>query len=274
MDYLRKIKNIPDLTKEKERELIQDSKRGNNQSRIKLTEAYLKSIVKIAKRYLRYAGKLDLLDLIQEGSIGILMAIEKYKPEKKYPFSYFVIDYIRWSIIRALTSSSRIIRIPHHAYQIISKFFKTEEKLLRRLERNVSFEEITKEMGMTAQEARELHQAIKNGEISSLDAGQWNTKKVGNLIVNKRPDSEQIDQEKEFKEEMYKIPSLLLERKEKVIRMFFGIGEKRHTLIKIGQKFGVSDKRIHQIKQKGLKELRQILTEKKQSLSDFFDNYF
>ncbi len=262
------------LNYEREIKLIQDSKNGDNQSKTELVEAYFKSIVEIAKHYLRYAGKLDLLDLIQEGAIGILDAIKYYKPEKKYPFRYYVIDCIKWSIIEALISSSRVIRTPHHIYQIISEFFKTEEKLLRELKRDVSFEEITQEMGMTAEKAKELHQAIKNGKISSLDADRWNNKEAGYFIADKRPNSEQINQQKKFKEEMNKIPSLLSERKEKVIRMFFGIGEKRHTLIKIGQKFEVSDKRIHQIKYKGLKELRQILTEKKQSLSDFFDNYF
>lgn len=279
LDYLSKIKNIPDLTEEKERELIQDSKRGNNQSRIKLTEAYLKLIVEIAKQYLRYAGKLDLLDLIQEGSIGFLRAIEKYEPEKKYPFRYYVSYWIKWSIIKDLISSSRIIRIPHYVYRLISEFFKIEQKLFRKLKRNASFEEIIKEMGITAQKAEKLHQALKNGKIFSIDdltdkgeKDRWNTKEIGDFIVDKRPNPEQINQKKGFKEEMRKIPSLLPEKKEKIIRMFFGIEEKRHTLIKIGQKFGRKTQQIHQIKQKGLKELRQILTEKKQSLSDFFDN--
>lgn len=269
------------LDYEREIKLIQDSKNGDNQSKTELTEEYSKSIVEIAKQYLRYAGKLDLLDLIQEGAIGILDAIKYYKPEKKYPFRYFVIYCIRWSIIEALISSSRIIYIPHHVYWKISEFFKTEQKLLRELERKVSFEEITEEMGITAQKAKELHQALKNGKISSLDAltdkeekNRWNNKGAGDLIADKSSNPEQINQQKKFKEEMNKIPSLLPERKEKILRMFFGIGEKRHTLIKIGQKFGVSDKRIHQIKYKGLKELRQILTEKNQSFSDYFDNYF
>jgi len=268
------------LDYEREIKLIQDGKNGDNQSKTELIEEYLKLIVGIAKQYLRYAGKLDLLDLIQEGSIGVLRAIEKYEPERKYPFRFYVTYWIKGAIIKALNSYSRTIYTPHHVYQLISKFFKTEQKLLRKLKRKVSFEEITKEMEITAQKAKELHQAIENGKIFSLDSlthkgekDRWNTKEVGDLIPDKRPNPEQINQKKEFKEEVYKIPSLLSEKEEKIIRMFFGIGEKRHTLIKIGQKFERKTQQIHQIKQRGIKKLHQILTEKNQSIIDYFDNY-
>ena len=272
IQYLKEIGNIPLLTHDEEIDLAQKILEGNDAAKEKLITSNLRLVVSVAKKY--YNSGMATLDLIQEGNLGLIKAVEKFDYTKGFKFSTYATWWSRQSISRSISDQSRTIRIPVHMSETINKVSRARAKLSQILNRDPDDEEIAKEMGMSIEKLHEVNRYAQ--ELISLDTpvGEDGDSNFGDFI----PDN---DQESPFKnilqEELHNRIILALEtltpREQKVIKMRYGIDmEKTYTLEEIGKEFGITRERIRQIESKAIKKLthpsrRGILEEYK----DFLD---
>ena len=258
--YLREIGKIPLLTQEEEMKLAKQVVRGNKRAKAKMAEANMRLVVSIAKRY---SGRgLDFQDLIQEGNMGLLRAVEKFDPEKGFKFSTYATWWIRQAITRAIADQARTIRIPVHMVETINKLLRTQRRMTQELNREPTVEEIAKEMDLEVEKVKHVIK-IKQ-DITSLDAsigkdGEDDDSALGNFICD--DDSvgpEDAAANQLLKEQINEILDSLSDRERKILKMRFGIdGGKSHTLEEVGQEFAVTRERIRQIEAKALNKLRK-----------------
>lgn len=261
--YLREIGRVPLLTAEEEVELAKRIAKGDKSAKDKMVEANLRLVVSIAKKYI--GRGLDLLDLIQEGSQGLLRAVEKFDYTKGFKFSTYATWWIRQAITRAIADQARTIRIPVHMVETINKLIRTQRRLVQELNREPLPEEIAAEMEIDVDKVNHILK-IKQ-DIVSLESPVGDDKDSSLSEFIEDEDSrtpEENATHQLLKEQVAEVLSLLTPREQKILRMRFGLEDGRsHTLEEVGLEFGVTRERIRQIEAKALTKLRRHRESKK-----------
>ena len=257
--YLKEIGKIPLLTAEQEISLAKKMSEGDKLAKQQLTEANLRLVVSIAKRYV--GRGLPFLDLIQEGNIGLLKAVDKYDYTKGNKFSTYATWWIRQAITRAIADQSRTIRVPVHMVETINREVKTSRQLLQELGREPTPEEIAKRMGETPEKVREIIDITKNQDPVSLSTpvGEEDDSHLEDFIPDNSSDSPvDVATENSFRKELNDVIGTLSDREQQVIRLRFGLDDgKPRTLEEVGRQFNVTRERIRQIESKALKKLHR-----------------
>ena len=267
--YLSEIGKVALLTADQEVSLARRIERRDMDAKCQLIEANLRLVVSIARRY---AGRgLALLDLIQEGNLGLIRAVEKFDYRKGYKFSTYATWWIRQAISRAVADQSRTIRVPVHMVEQINRLVRVQRQLLQDLGRDPTPEEIAREMGTTPQKVREILKISQEPVSLETPVGDERDSQLGDFIA----DDEAVEpieavSEAMRQEELTDVLSGLPHRERKVIELRFGlVGEHPHTLEEVGQKFGVTRERIRQIEAKTIAKLRSYRDS--QRLREFLD---
>lgn len=254
--YLKEIGQIKLLTTEEELELADKISQGDEQAKATLAEANLRLVVSIAKRYVG-RGML-FLDLIQEGNIGLMKAVEKFDVTKGYKFSTYATWWIRQAITRAIADQARTIRVPVHMVETINKLARVERQLTLELNREPTEEELSKKMGTSVEKIRDIYKISQEPVSLEIPIGEEDDSHLGDFIpdeTNMSPEDFAINEL--LKDEISEVLLTLTEREEKVIRLRFGLEDGRpRTLEEVGQLFGVTRERIRQIEAKALRKLR------------------
>ncbi|ADD02799.1 RNA polymerase, sigma 70 subunit, RpoD subfamily [Thermoanaerobacter italicus Ab9] len=267
--YLKEIGKIPLLTPEEEIELAKRIEQGDEEAKKRLIEANLRLVVSIAKRYVG-RGML-FLDLIQEGNLGLLKAVEKFDYRKGYKFSTYATWWIRQAITRAIADQARTIRIPVHMVETINKLIRIQRQLLQELGREPTPEELAKEMGMPEEKVREIMKIAQEPVSLETPIGEEEDSHLGDFIPDEdAPAPAEAAAFTMLKEQLMDVLDTLTPREEKVLRLRFGLDDGRaRTLEEVGKEFNVTRERIRQIEAKALRKLRHPSRSKK--LKDFLD---
>ena len=255
--YLKEIGRIPMLTAEEELELGRQIAEGDTEARRKMEEANLRLVVAVAKHY---AGKgMQFMDLIQEGNIGLMRAVEKFDYTKGSKFSTYAVWWIKEAILRALDSQSREIRVPVRVAQNMNKISKTERKMEQTLGREVAAEEIAKELHMTTEEVERMQSYIKNPVSLETPVGDEENSNLEDFIEDtQEPTPEEAVAALVQKEEVQEMLSTLTEKEQKILRLRYGLEDGNvHTLEETGQILGVTRERIRQLESRALEKLRK-----------------
>lgn len=265
--YLKEIGNIKLLSAEEEAALAKRMAEGDEDAKKHLTEANLRLVVSIAKRYV--GRGMSFLDLIQEGNIGLMKAVDKFDYTKGYKFSTYATWWIRQAITRGLADYSRTIRIPVHMVETINKTIRVSRKLLAEYGREPTSEEIAEVMGVPVEKVDDILKISKEPVSMDTPIGEEEDSHLGDFIEDKSTlQPEQHAADEMLKEELEIALQSLTEREQKVIRLRFGLEDgKARTLEEVGQEFSVTRERIRQIEAKALRKLRHPQRSKK--LKDF-----
>ncbi|EMT38483.1 RNA polymerase sigma factor, sigma-70 family [Thermoanaerobacter thermohydrosulfuricus WC1] len=267
--YLKEIGKIPLLTPEEEIELAKRIEQGDEEAKKRLIEANLRLVVSIAKRYV--GREMLFLDLIQEGNLGLLKAVEKFDYRKGYKFSTYATWWIRQAITRAIADQARTIRIPVHMVETINKLIRVQRQLLQELGREPTPEELAKEMGMPEEKVREIMKIAQEPVSLETPIGEEEDSHLGDFIPDEdAPAPAEAAAFTMLKEQLMDVLDTLTPREEKVLRLRFGLDDGRaRTLEEVGKEFNVTRERIRQIEAKALRKLRHPSRSKK--LKDFLD---
>ena len=267
--YLKEIGKVPLLSSEDEINLAQRIENGDQVAKKKLAEANLRLVVSIAKRYVG-RGML-FLDLIQEGNLGLIKAVEKFDYRKGYKFSTYATWWIRQAITRAIADQARTIRIPVHMVETINKLIRVQRQLLQELGRDPHPEEISKVMELPVEKVREIQKIAQEPVSLETPIGEEEDSHLGDFI----PDDDALAPAEAaaftmLKEQLINVLDTLTPREEKVLRLRFGLDDGRaRTLEEVGKEFNVTRERIRQIEAKALRKLRHPSRSKK--LKDYLD---
>ncbi|MCK9217270.1 MAG: RNA polymerase sigma factor RpoD [Firmicutes bacterium] len=267
--YLKEIGKVPLLTSDEEIDLAKRMEMGELEAKKKLTEANLRLVVSIAKRYVG-RGML-FLDLIQEGNLGLIKAVEKFDYNKGFKFSTYATWWIRQAITRAIADQARTIRIPVHMVETINKLIRVHRQLLQELGRDPVPEEIAEEMGLPVEKVREIQKIAQEPVSLETPIGEEEDSHLGDFI----PDDDALAPAEAaaftlLKEQLMDVLVTLTPREEKVLRLRFGLDDGRaRTLEEVGKEFNVTRERIRQIEAKALRKLRHPSRSKK--LKDYLE---
>ena len=267
--YLKEIGKVPLLSAEEEIDLAKRMELGDEEAKKRLAEANLRLVVSIAKRYVG-RGML-FLDLIQEGNLGLIKAVEKFDYRKGYKFSTYATWWIRQAITRAIADQARTIRIPVHMVETINKLIRVSRQLLQELGREPQPEEIAEEMNMPVERVREILKISQEPVSLETPIGEEEDSHLGDFIQD---DNVPVPAEAAaftlLKEQLVEVLGTLTEREQKVLRLRFGLDDGRaRTLEEVGKEFNVTRERIRQIEAKALRKLRHPSRSRK--LKDFLD---
>jgi RNA polymerase primary sigma factor len=263
--YLRDIGKTPLLTKPKEVELAKKKDAGSIEAKNRLTEANLRLVVSIAKRY--HTDGMSFMDLIQEGNLGLIRAVEKFDYRKGHKFSTYATWWIRQAITRAIADKARTIRIPVHAVEKINRLNREEKKLLTEMGKYPTAQELADGLGIDVEEVRHLKKISQQTVSLETPIGAEEDSELGDFVENKseegvNPIDELLD--KLDRDEIHKALHILPPRDRKVIELRYGLkGEKPRTLEEVGARFSVTRERIRQIEAKALEKLKNIKREEK-----------
>ena len=265
--YLKEIGKVPLLTAEEEKELAMKMEAGDMEAKKRLAEANLRLVVSIAKRYVG-RGML-FLDLIQEGNLGLIKAVEKFDYRKGYKFSTYATWWIRQAITRAIADQARTIRIPVHMVETINKLIRVQRQLLQELGREPYPEEIAEKMGLPVERVREIQKISQEPVSLETPIGEEEDSHLGDFIQD---DNVPVPAEAAaftlLKEQLVEVLGTLTEREQKVLCLRFGLEDGRaRTLEEVGKEFDVTRERIRQIEAKALRKLRHPSRSKR--LKDF-----
>ena len=267
--YLKEIGKVPLLTAEEEKELAMKMEAGDMEAKKRLAEANLRLVVSIAKRYVG-RGML-FLDLIQEGNLGLIKAVEKFDYRKGYKFSTYATWWIRQAITRAIADQARTIRIPVHMVETINKLIRVQRQLLQELGREPYLEEIAEKMGLPVERVREIQKISQEPVSLETPIGEEEDSHLGDFIQD---DNVPVPAEAAaftlLKEQLVEVLGTLTEREQKVLCLRFGLEDGRaRTLEEVGKEFDVTRERIRQIEAKALRKLRHPSRSRK--LKDYLD---
>lgn len=254
--YLKEIGKVPLLSGEEEISLAQRMEEGEREARKRLAEANLRLVVSIAKRYV--GRGMQFLDLIQEGNLGLIKAVEKFDYRKGYKFSTYATWWIRQAITRAIADQARTIRIPVHMVETINKLIRVQRQLLQELGREPFPEEIAKEMKLPVDRVREIQKISQEPVSLETPIGEEEDSHLGDFIQD---DNVPVPAEAAaftlLKEQLMEVLGTLTDREQKVLRLRFGLDDGRaRTLEEVGRDFNVTRERIRQIEAKALRKLR------------------
>ncbi len=267
--YLKEIGKVPLLTAEEEIELAKRMENGDEEAKKRLAEANLRLVVSIAKRYVG-RGML-FLDLIQEGNLGLIKAVEKFDYHKGYKFSTYATWWIRQAITRAIADQARTIRIPVHMVETINKLIRVSRQLLQELGREPTPEEIAAELDMPVERVREILKISQEPVSLETPIGEEEDSHLGDFIQDDNvPVPAEAAAAALLKEQLGEVLDTLTEREQKVLRLRFGMNDGRaRTLEEVGKEFDVTRERIRQIEAKALRKLRHPSRSRK--LRDYLD---
>ena len=267
--YLKEIGKVPLLTAEEEIELAKRMEAGDEKAKQKLAEANLRLVVSIAKRYVG-RGML-FLDLIQEGNLGLIKAVEKFDYEKGYKFSTYATWWIRQAITRAIADQARTIRIPVHMVETINKLIRESRQLLQELGREPLPEEIAERMGISVERVREILKISQEPVSLETPIGEEEDSHLGDFIQDQNvPVPAEAAASNLLRDQLNEVLDTLTEREQKVLRLRFGMDDGRaRTLEEVGKEFQVTRERIRQIEAKALRKLRHPSRSRK--LKDYLD---
>lgn len=267
--YLKEIGKVPLLTADQEKELAQAMLDGDEDAKNSLCEANLRLVVSIAKRYV--GRGMQFLDLIQEGNLGLIKAVDKFDYTKGYKFSTYATWWIRQAITRAIADQARTIRIPVHMVETINKLIRIQRQLIQELGREPEAEELANEMGMTVEKVREIMKISQEPVSLEKPIGEEEDSHLGDFIPD--DDAPSPADQAAFtllKEQLLEVLKGLTPREEKVLRLRFGLDDGRtRTLEEVGKEFNVTRERIRQIEAKALRKMRHPSRSKK--LKDYLD---
>lgn len=253
--YLREIGRVPLLTYDDEVSLAKRIEKGDKAAKSKLMTANLRLVVSIAKKYINRG--LSLLDLIQEGNIGLLRAVEKYDWRRGFKFSTYATWWIRQAITRAIADQARTIRIPVHMVETINKFSRISRKLMQDLGREPTPEEVAVEMEISPVKVREIMKIAQEPTSLETPVGEEEDSHLGDFIPSTEKQPLESASEGLLKEDISRVLSTLSPREAKVIELRFGLKDARQrTLEEVGREFNVTRERIRQIEAKALRKLR------------------
>jgi RNA polymerase primary sigma factor len=257
--YLKEIGKTPLLSKDEERELAKRSEKGDEEARQRLMKANLRLVVSIAKRYVNRTPHLSILDLIQEGNIGLSRAVEKFDYRRGFKFSTYATWWIRQAITRALADQSRTVRIPVHMVETISKYTQVRRQLIQELGRDPLAEEIAAEMGIDVEKVRHIQKISQ--EVLSIETpiGDEEDSTLSDFIPDERNATpSQLTARAMLRDLIKEIMIDLTEREQQILKMRFGLDDGiSHTLEEVGKAFGVTRERIRQIEAKALEKIRE-----------------
>jgi len=261
--YLREIGKIPLLTYEEELDLAKKVLEGDEEAKQKLAESNLRLVVSIAKKYVG-RGML-FLDLIQEGNMGLIKAVEKFDYTKGFKFSTYATWWIRQAITRAIADQARTIRIPVHMVETINKLIRTSRHLLQQLGREPTQEEIAEEMEMPVEKVMEIQKIAQDPVSLETPIGEEDDSHLGDFIKDEdSPEPQDSAAYTLLKEQLEEVMSTLTPREAKVLKLRFGLEDgKARTLEEVGKEFKVTRERIRQIEAKALRKLRHPSRSKK-----------
>lgn len=267
--YLKEIGNIPLLTQEEEIEIAKRIEAGSEEAKAELAEANLRLVVSIAKRYM--GRGMPFLDLIQEGNLGLMKAVEKFEYKKGFKFSTYATWWIRQAITRAIADQARTIRIPVHMVETINKLLRVQRQLLQELGREPTPEEMAVELEMDVERVREIQKISQEPVSLETPIGEEEDSHLGDFIPDDDiPSPQDAATTTMLRDQLFQTLDLLSEREEKVIRLRFGLDDgKVRTLEEVGKVFDVTRERIRQIEAKALRKLRH--PKRSDKLKDFLD---
>jgi RNA polymerase primary sigma factor len=267
--YLKEIGKVPLLLAEEEIVLAKAMEDGDLSAKQKLAEANLRLVVSIAKRYV--GRGMQFLDLIQEGNLGLIKAVEKFDYRKGYKFSTYATWWIRQAITRAIADQARTIRIPVHMVETINKLIRVSRRLLQELGREPMPDEVAKEMGISEEKVRGIMKIAQEPVSLETPIGEEEDSHLGDFIPDEdAPAPSEAAAFAMLKEQLTDVLDTLTPREEKVLRLRFGLDDGRaRTLEEVGREFEVTRERIRQIEAKALRKLRHPSRSKK--LKDFLD---
>ncbi|ARR36854.1 sigma-70 family RNA polymerase sigma factor [Lactobacillus delbrueckii] len=269
--YLKEIGKVPLLSRDEEVEVAKRIKNGDESAKDELAAANLRLVVSIAKRYAKHNGKMGILDLIQEGNIGLMKAVDKFDYSKGFKFSTYATWWIRQAITRALADQDRMIRIPVHVVESINKMNRIQRILQQDLDRDAKPEELAAEMNEPLQKVQEIITVAKNQETDSLDkpVGEEGDSQLGDLLEdNRATNPEEYTAFEMLKDQLSSMMGeFLTDREAKVLKLRFGLeNDEPHTLEEVGRSLGVTRERVRQIEAKAVKKLKHH--------SDLLQDYF
>ncbi|MBO4696790.1 MAG: RNA polymerase sigma factor RpoD [Lachnospiraceae bacterium] len=254
--YLKEIGRVPLLTAEEEKELSKRMEDGDEAAKKRLSEANLRLVVSIAKRYV--GRGMQFLDLIQEGNLGLIKAVEKYDYKKGFKFSTYATWWIRQAITRAIADQARTIRIPVHMVETINRLIRVQRQLLQDYGREPSPEEIAKEMKIPVERVLEIQKISQEPVSLETPIGEEEDSHLGDFLPDDHlPMPADAASYSMLRDQLYEVLETLSDREQKVIRLRFGLDDGRQrTLEEVGKEFEVTRERIRQIEAKALRKLR------------------
>ena len=267
--YLKDIGKVPLLTKEEEIELAKRMEAGDEEAKAKLSEANLRLVVNLAKRYV--GRNLHFLDLIQEGNMGLMKAVEKFDYTKGFKFSTYATWWIRQAITRAIADQGRTIRIPVHMVETINKQVRATRQLLQKLGREPTPAEIAEYLGCSEERVREIQKIAQDPVSLETPIGEEEDSHLGDFVEDRGALSPvEVTESQLLKEQLVRVLNTLTPREEKVLRLRYGLDDGHpRTLEEVGKEFNVTRERIRQIEAKALRKLRHPSRSRK--LKDYLD---
>lgn len=259
--YINEVRKAPLLTAKEEVTLSTKARKGDREARDKMIRANLRLVISIAKRYIHLG--IPLMDLIEEGNVGLMKAVEKFNPRKGFRFSTYAAWWIKQSITRSIFDQSRTVRIPVYVNELLTKYKKTTERLMGKLKRVPTDNEIARSMRVSAEKIGKIRGSVM--KASSLDAPI--DEEGGNEIIDLIEDKNSVSPGTEMnvlfaKERLNDLLDFVSEREHEVLNLRFGLVDGRtHTLADVSKKMGVSRERIRQIEENALKKLKKFISQ-------------